>query len=149
MIYLHPVFMLILIGAIFYTHKLGKDILKINPKSPEGETIDELIKQHGKIARIITSLIFAGMLGGIFAIVNFMGVGTVFMKSYGHGVAGVIVFMLLFANIFVGRARKHQTVEKLKTGLLRFHKGLYYCAMLVACFSLITGLVILFKGPSL
>lgn len=148
MIYMHPVFMLILIGAIYYTHRLGKNILTINPKSPEGETIDELIKQHGKIARIITALIFVGMLGGLFAIVNFMGVEAVFIKSYGHGVAGVMVFMLLFANIFVGGARKRQTKEKLRAGLLRFHKGLYYCAMIVACFSLITGLVILFKGPA-
>lgn len=147
MIYIHPVFMIALLCSLFYLHNFGKQALAINPKSPEADKKDTLIKQHQKFSLIITAFMGAGLVAGIFVVVKIMGINEVFLKTYGHGFAGAILLGLMIANIFVGRSIKMLGKEKARANLLRFHYGLFYFALITSAYSLISGLAILIKGP--
>lgn len=146
--YIHPVFMLFLLGALWYVKSLGCKALAINPKSPEASSYDGLVEKHGKWSVILVVLVFIGMLGGILSMVYFLDTTEVFLKSYGHGIVGAFVFVLLVTNIFVGRAHKKQIQEKMRKRLMRFHKGVYYCTAFAVMITIATGLVVLFKGPA-
>ena len=68
--YIHPLFMLCLLAAVIHIHRLGKQALAVNPKSPEAGQYDLFMHQHQKLSTLITALIFAGLLGGIFSRLN-------------------------------------------------------------------------------
>lgn len=145
--FMHPLFMVVLLSALFYVHRYGKQILAINPKSPEAEQKPQLITQHRKMSYIITGLMFLGFLGGVVGLVQFMGIQEVFLKTYGHGFAGAIILGLMLANIFVGRSVKVVLKDKARENLLRFHNGLFYFTLTAGVYSFVSGLVVLFKGP--
>lgn len=146
--YLHPFFMLVLLAAVIYIHRLGKQALTVNLKSPEADHYAELIQQHKKLSTLITLLVFVGLLGGIFSLVQFMQVKEVFMRTYGHGFAGAILLGLLLANIFVGKSIKTLKKQKAQENLRRFHFYLFYFGLVVALCSIISGAIVLIKGPA-
>lgn len=145
--FLHPAFMIALLVALVYVHQCGKKLFAINPKSPEMEQKPELSIKHKNFSFIVTGLMFLGFFGGVFGLVKFLGVQEVFLKTYGHGFAGAIVLGLMLANIFVGGSVKTLHKEKARENLLRFHNGLFYFTLIATTYSLISGLVVLFKGP--
>ena len=104
--YLHPIFMLALLAAVIHIHRLGKQALAINPKSPEADQHDLILQQHLKLSKLITGLIFVGLLGGIFSLVQFLQVQEIFRRTYGHGFAGAIFLGIMLANMFVGKSIK-------------------------------------------
>ncbi len=147
MLYLHPVFMVVVLILLFKLHAIGKQAMKINPKSPEAEQKEILQQQHRKLSIILTAMMFAGLCGGVFAVFQFMGIREIFLKTYGHGFAGAIVLGLMLANIFVGKSVKVLAKDKARNNLLKFHNGLFYFAIATSAYSLISGIVILVKGP--
>lgn len=147
MIYLHPIFMTVLLCSLYYLHSFGKKALSINPKSPEADQKNILISQHQKMGIAVTVLMALGLIFGIFVVFKIMGINEVFLKTYGHGFAGAILLGLMIANIFVGRSIRMLVREKARAGLLRFHFGLFYLTLVTSLYSLISGLRILISGP--
>ncbi|NCB38534.1 MAG: DUF4079 family protein [Erysipelotrichia bacterium] len=145
--FIHPLFMLFLLATLFKIHHFGKQTLMINPKSPEASQRDTLRQQHRKFGMIVTGLMFLGLLGGIIGVVQFMKIDAIFLKTYGHGFAGAIVLGLMLANIFVGNSIKTLVKDKSRANLLKFHFSLFYTTLICSAYSLISGLVVLFKGP--
>jgi len=147
MIYLHPIFMFVLLCSLYFLHSFGKKALAINPKSPEADQKVALLANHQKMSIVVTVLMGLGLIGGVFVVVKIMGINEVFLKTYGHGFAGAILLGLMIANIFVGRSMHLLVREKARAGLLRFHYGLFYLTLLTSCYSLLSGLRILISGP--
>ena len=146
--YIHPVFMLALLIAVFHLHRLGKQALAINPKSPEADQHSQLLQQHARLSKIISGLFFVGIVGGIFSLVQFLQVREVFQRTYGHGFAGAIVLGLLLGNIFVGSSIKNPKKAKAQANLRRFHFYLFYFTLLVVIYVVISGAMVLYKGPA-
>ncbi len=145
--YLHPIFMLGLLAAVIHIHRLGKQTLAINPKSPEAEQHDLLLQQHSRLSKLITALIFVGLLGGIFSVVQFLQIKEIFQRTYGHGYAGAVLLGILLANRFVGKSIKNPKKAKAQNNIRRFHFYLFYFSMIVALYSVISGMMVLIKGP--
>lgn len=146
--YLHPLFMLVLLAAVIYIHRLGKQALAVNLKSPEADHYDALMLQHKKLGTLITLLVFVGLLGGVFSLVQFMQVKEVFLRTYGHGFAGAILLGLMLANIFVGKSVKKPKKQTAQDNLRRFHFSLFYFSLIAALYSVISGIMVLVKGPA-
>ena len=146
--YIHPLFMLVLLAAVIHIHRLGKQALAINIKSPEADQHELLMLQHKKLSTLITALVFVGLLGGIFGLVKFLQVQEIFVRTYGHGFAGAILLGLLIANIFVGQAIKRPSKQKAKDNIRSFHFYLFYFSLIVALYSVVSGMAVLIKGPA-
>lgn len=145
--FIHPVFMLFVLTYLFKIYNYGKQALAVNPKSPDANQRESLLAQHKKTGITFAILVFAGLLGGIFGLVKFMNINAIFMKTWGHGFAGAILLGLMLANIFVGNSIKTLVKEKSRANLLNFHFTLFYATLCCTAYSLISGLVVLFKGP--
>ncbi|HAE38259.1 MAG TPA: hypothetical protein DCG57_06420 [Candidatus Riflebacteria bacterium] len=146
--YLHPLFMLVLFAAVIHIHRLGKKALAVNLKSPEADQHALLMQQHQKLGTLVTALVFVGLLGGIIGLVKFLQVKEIFLRTYGHGFAGAIFLGLLIANIFVGKSVKRPIKQKAQENLRRFHFYLFYFSLVVALYSVISGMMVLIKGPA-
>jgi len=146
--YLHPIFMLALLAAVIHIHRLGKQALAINPKSPEADQHDLILQQHLKLSKLITGLIFVGLIGGIFSLVQFLGVKEIFQRTYGHGFAGAILLGILLANMFVGKSIKNPKKAKAQANIRRFHFYLFYFSLIVALYSVFSGMKVLIQGPA-
>ncbi|HNX74972.1 MAG TPA: DUF4079 family protein [Candidatus Rifleibacterium sp.] len=145
--FIHPVFMLFVLTFLFRIHKIGKQALAVNPKSPEADQKETFLGEHAKLSKIAALLFAAGLIGGIVGVVQFMQVNAVFLKTYGHGFAGAILLGLMIANIFVGNSIKTLNKEKSRENLRRFHFNLFYMTLACSLYSLISGLAVLIKGP--
>ncbi len=145
--FIHPVFMLFVLTYLFRIHKIGKLALAVNPKSPDADQRELFLAEHGKISKIAAGLFAAGLVGGILSVVYFLEINAVFMKTYGHGFVGAILLGLMLANIFVGNSIKTLVKEKSRDNLRRFHFTLFYATLICSAYSLVSGLVVLFKGP--
>ncbi|MBU1106989.1 MAG: DUF4079 family protein [Candidatus Riflebacteria bacterium] len=146
--YIHPLFMLVLLAAVIHIHRLGKQALAVNLKSPEADQQEFLLQQHKKLSTLITALVFVGLLGGVMVLVKFLQVQEIFLRSYGHGFAGAILLGLLIANIYVGQAIKKPRKQKAQDNVKSFHFYLFYFSLAVALYSVISGIVVLVKGPA-
>jgi hypothetical protein len=146
--YLHPAFMLLLLAFLYKIYKTGSNSLNINEKSPEAEKKQELQKEHKQTAWIVTLLMIPGFIGGIIGMVYFIGIQEIFIHSYGHGFIGAGVLGLMMSNLFVGSSIKKPPKPKARQNLLSFHRGLMYFTLIASFFSVVTGAVILYKGPS-
>ena len=146
--FLHPIFMIILLGFLYKIFNSGKTALSINEKSPEADKREELIKEHGTTAKLITALMFVGFIGGVFGMIYFIGVREIFIKSYGHGFIGAGILGLMLSNLFVGKSIKKPPRPSQQANLLSFHKGISYFIVIGSVFSLVTGIIILVSGPS-
>ena len=145
--FIHPVFMLFVLSYLFKIHHLGKQALAVNPKSPDADQRGVFLAEHKKVSKIAAILFAIGLIGGIFGVVQFLQVNTIFMKTYGHGFVGAILLGLMLANIFVGNSIKTLVKEKSRDNLRRFHFSLFYFTLVCSAYSLVSGLVVLFKGP--
>ena len=145
--FIHPVFMLFVLSYLFKIHKVGLQALAVNPKSPEADQRDQFLAEHRKFSRIAVILFSLGLIGGIIGVVQFLQVNAIFLKTYGHGFAGAILLGLMIANIFVGGSIKTLNKDKSRGNLRRFHFGLFYTTLVCSVYSLISGLVVLIKGP--
>ncbi len=145
--FIHPVFMLFVLSYLFKIHSFGKQALAVNPKAPDADQREIFLAEHKKVSKIATILFSAGLIGGIFGVVQFLQINTIFMKTYGHGFAGAILLGLMLANIFVGNSIKTLVKEKARANLRRFHFSLFYFTLVCSVYSLVSGLVVLFKGP--
>jgi hypothetical protein len=145
--FIHPVFMLFVLTYLFKIHKFGKQALAINPKAPDADQREVFLAEHKKISKLAAGLFLIGLIGGILSVVYFLEINAVFMKTYGHGFVGAILLGLMFANIFVGNSIKTLVKEKARDNLRRFHFTLFYATLVCSVYSLISGLVVLFKGP--
>lgn len=146
--FIHPIFMLILLGFLYKIYKTGTEALKINEKSPEFEKKKELLHDHSRTAKIVTALMIPGFIGGIIGVVYFLGVPEVFLKTYGHGFLGAAILGLMLSNIFVGKSVKRPKRPKQRENLLSFHRGLMYFILLASVGAILTGVVVLMKGVS-
>jgi hypothetical protein len=54
----------------------------------------------------------------------------------------------MMSNLFVGSSIKKPPKPKARQNLLSFHRGLMYFTLIASFFSVVTGAVILYKGPS-
>ena len=145
--FIHPVFMLFVLSYLFKIHKVGLQALAVNPKSPEADQRDQFLAEHRKFSRTAVILFSLGLIGGIIGVVQFLQVNAIFLKTYGHGFAGAILLGLMIANIFVGGSIKTLNKDKSRGNLRRFHFGLFYTTLVCSVYSLISGLVVLIKGP--
>lgn len=145
--FVHPVFMLFVLTYLFKIFTLGKQALAVNPKSPEADQRQSFLVEHRKASITAAVLFFIGLIGGIFGLVQFLQVNAIFMKTYGHGFAGAILLGLMLANIFVGTSIKTLVKEKSRDNLRNFHFSLFYVTLICTAYSLVSGLVVLFKGP--
>lgn len=146
--FLHPLFMILLLGFLFKIYKTGIEALKVSAKSPDADKRQELLDEHKKTAKLVTGLMFPGFIGGIIGMIYFLGVKEIFLKSYGHGFIGAGILGLMLSNLFVGPAVNRPARPKQRENLLSFHKGLMYLVVIASFFSLATGLMILFSGTS-
>lgn len=145
--FIHPIFMLFVLSYLFKIHNFGKQALAVNPKAPDADQRNVFLAEHKKLAQIAAVLFSVGLVGGVIGVMQFLQVKTVFMQTYGHGFAGAILLGLMFANIFVGNSIKTLNKEKSRDNLRRFHFTLFYATLCCSAWSLISGLVVLVKGP--
>lgn len=146
--FLHPIFMLLLLGFLYKIFKTGSEALKISEKSPDADKRIALLSEHKKTAKLVTGLIFLGFIGGIFGLVYFLGVKEIFLRTYGHGFIGAGILGLMLSNIFVGKSVNKPARPKARENLLGFHKGLMYFTLIASFLSLLTGIAVLYLGPS-
>ncbi|MDD3147145.1 MAG: DUF4079 family protein [Candidatus Riflebacteria bacterium] len=145
--FFHPVFMLFVLSYLFRIHKVGKQALAVNPKSPDADQREVFLAQHKKLSLIAVALFSVGLIGGVIGAMQFLQVKTVFMQTYGHGFAGAILLGIMFGNIFVGNSIKTLVKEKSRENLRRFHFTLFYATLCCSVWSLISGIWVLVKGP--
>ncbi|MEW6710584.1 MAG: DUF4079 family protein [Candidatus Riflebacteria bacterium] len=146
--FLHPAFMLLLIGFLYKIYKTGKQVDGINVKSPEADRRADILADHAKTAQLVTALMIPGFIGGIIGVVYFLGIKEVFIRTYGHGFIGAGVLGLMLSNLFVGRSIKRPAKASARENLLSFHRGLMYFVLAASAGSIATGFYILFAGPS-
>lgn len=147
--FLHPVFMLFLLSFLYKIFKTGNEALQINVKSPEADRRAEILADHQKTAKLVSALMIPGFIGGIIGVVYFLEVKVILMKTYGHAFIGAGVLGLMLSNIFVGMSIKKPAKPSARENLLSFHRGLMYLTLIASACSLITGAIVLFKGPEI
>ena len=146
---IHPVFM----GGFFYLlylqKQLGDKIAGLKERSPEFDQRGLFLKGHRNYAYILLGVGFVGLIGGVLATVYALGAPLPLYHSYGHGFFGLFIMSLLVSVFGLGLSIKNIMKPKIQQRFMGFHMNMVNLIAVLGILSMITGLIVLGKGPSL
>lgn len=151
MIFLHPLFMAVILIAIVMQARLGLEILAIPAKSPDMALRPEKLRRHRTLAWGLLIGMTLGACGGIFVTMKFLPGENgqprqVFEQSAGHGYLGLAILGALMTMAALGANVKRVTKDKIRHRFLDFHRHMIWVVGGFGLFSLLTGIYVLWQG---
>lgn len=151
MIYVHPLFMVVVLGLAVQQAMLGRRIEALIPRSPEFSQRDTLLHQHRARSWLLLGLMALGAIGGIVVTVKFLPGDSdsieILNRTYGHGYLGLLILSVLVAMAVVGSRIKTIVRDRIRERFLTFHRNMAWVAAGLAVFSVITGIAVLVWVP--
>ena len=145
---IHPLFMLAFFYVLYVQRSVGQRILSLKERSPEFDQRDVLIGKHLSYGVILLVMIIGGLIGGIVMTSMVLKAPAPFLHTYGHGFLGVLGLSGLVIMFLLGKNIKHVVKPKIRERFLRFHVQMIYLMAGTGLLSMVTGLIVLFRGLS-
>ena len=148
MTFLHPLFMAGFFYFLFCQRNLGLSILTLKEHSPEFPGREALLEKHRAWGLWLVGMAFVGMIGGLAVTIGIMKISPL-EQTYGHGFFGLLAVAALVTGFWLGVAIKKVVKPKIRERFRTFHANIVLVVALFGILSLISGSVVLLRGPNL